>query len=433
MEKRKKYWRRLDNAALIFPAARRKGWFNRFRMSVTLKEDIDKEVLQSALDVTVKRFPLICSRLRRGFFWYYLEELDNAPRVILDGFQPLMVRPFDDVRKSAIRVLYYKNRIAVEFFHAVTDGAGGTVFVKSLLAEYLEQKYDIKVPSEHGVLTRNEVPCSDEFEDSFTANKGDVAFNRKEGQAFHIRGQREPDDFLHLTCATVKASDVLEKARELGVSATAYLSAVLIETLIPIQERQIPKKKKWLPVRVQIPVDLRRLFSSKTLRNFVMVINIGVNPRMGAYDFAEIAGLLSHQLALGATAKNMQAIYTTNVNSALVPIIKIVPLFLKNIIMRAMFDAIGESQATIGLSNLGAIKVPEEMEPFIEYFDFIIGPQAASPHNVAVCSFDNVMRINFVRNSVDPEVERGFYRNLVKHGIHVYIQSNLGLQEKSEE
>ena len=44
---RSKVWMPLDNAALIFPAIRRKNWNNVFRESVTLTETID---------------PVLCSR-----------------------------------------------------------------------------------------------------------------------------------------------------------------------------------------------------------------------------------------------------------------------------------------------------------------------------------------------------------------------------------
>lgn len=44
-------WVRLDNAAKIYPAARRKNWSNVFRQSVTLSDDVDMGVLKSALDV----------------------------------------------------------------------------------------------------------------------------------------------------------------------------------------------------------------------------------------------------------------------------------------------------------------------------------------------------------------------------------------------
>ena len=131
-------WMPLDNAAKIYPAAARKSWSNMFRLSATLTEAVDVEILQSALDVTVRRFPSIAARLRRGVFWYYLQQLAKAPQVMDEHSYPLTRMSRQEMRRCAFRVIVYKKRIAVEFFHSVTDGTGGMIFLKTLLAEYLQ-------------------------------------------------------------------------------------------------------------------------------------------------------------------------------------------------------------------------------------------------------------------------------------------------------
>lgn len=141
--KRKLKWLRLDNAAKIYPAAKRRNWSNLFRVSATLEEPIDADILQSALDVTVKRFPSMAVRLRQGMFWYCVEELAQAPHVMPDEYYPCTRMSFQEIKQCAFRVLYYKKRIAIEFFHALTDGNGGIIFLKTLLAEYLLQKYGV--------------------------------------------------------------------------------------------------------------------------------------------------------------------------------------------------------------------------------------------------------------------------------------------------
>lgn len=416
-------WSRLDNAALIFPASKRRGWHNVFRLSAELRDPVDRDIMQSALDVTVKRFPLISSRLRAGVFWYYLEHT-SAPEIIRDGPQPIMKRPFGAVRQCAIRVLYYKNRIAVEFFHAVTDGNGGLIFLKTLLAEYLTQKYGVEIPNTDGVADRLANPTADELVDSFADNAGAVGLKRSSEKVYHLTGVRERDGFLNLTCGTLPLDDLLSRCREHGVTLTAYLSAVMVMSVMTLQRRKVRSLDKRLPVRVQIPVDLRRLFPSTTMRNFVMVVNVGVDPRMGDYTFEEVLGIISRQLQLYVTPKNMQAIFTTNVNSEKTFIVKLVPLFIKNIVMKAVFNLVGESQACITMSNLGNIRLPEEMREYVKGFDFIISPQARAPHNCAVCSYGNDLRINFIRRSESPELEREFFRNLVRLGHHVLIESN---------
>ncbi len=418
-----KHWSRLDNAALIFPAAKRRGWHNVFRLSATLSEPVDVSAMQSALEVTVKRFPLIGSRLRAGAFWYYLEET-SAPEIKRDGCQPIMKQRFGEVRRCAIRVLYYKNRIAVEFFHAVTDGNGGLIFLKNLLAEYISVKYGESLPLECGITDRLASPTDEELEDSFSEYAGRVSAKRSADKAYRLTGVREKDGFLNLTLGIMSAKALTEHCRSLGVTVTCYLSSVMIMTLIGLQKRKVRDLDKRRPVRVQIPVNLRKLFPSETVRNFVMVVNVGVDPKMGDYSFEEILGIVKRQMELYITPKNMQAIFTTNVNSERFFIIKLVPLFIKNFVMKQVFDRVGESQGCITISNLGVIKMPREAEKYVKGFDFILGPQAKSPHNCAVCTYGDELRINFIRRSESPELEREFFRNLVRLGHHVTVQSN---------
>ncbi len=422
--KRNLRWMRLDNAAKIFPASRNRHWNNVFRLSVTLNEKVDVDTLQSALDVTVRRFPSIAVRLRRGMFWYYLEEVENAPTVRKDGPHPLERMPFDDIRKCAFRVLYYENRIAVEFFHALTDGNGGLIFIKSLAAEYIEQKYGRKVENTNGVWDRYEEPDEREFEDSFLKNEGDVSLKRDDEKAFRVTGTPEHDRYLHVTTGTLSVGDVSRMAKSYGASITAFIAAAMIASIIEIQAEREPKRKKRKPVYIQIPVNLRKLFDSKTIRNFVMVANVGVDPKMGEYTFDEIITAVKHKMGLDITKKNMQAAFTTNVRSEKNIFLKLVPLFLKNIVMKLVFNSVGEATACLSLSNLGGMQLPETMDEYIDRFDFIIGAQASAPYNCGVISYKDNLNITIVRNTVEPELERRFFTFLRKMGLHIKIESN---------
>ena len=225
-------WMRLDNAAKIYPAAKRRNWNNFFRLSVTLTEPIDTAVLRAALDVTVRRFPSIAVRLRRGAFWYYLEEIPKAPDIQPEKSCPLAHVPFGQVRQCAFRVLVYHDRMAVEFFHAVTDGTGGLIFLKTLTAEYLCQKYGISIPAEKGVLGRLEEPSPQELEDSFLRYAGNVKASRKEATAYHLSGTPERDGYNNLITMMLSADAVRACAKARGISVTELLCAVLIVLLV---------------------------------------------------------------------------------------------------------------------------------------------------------------------------------------------------------
>ena len=417
-------WMRLDNAALIFPAAQRKHWSNAFRLSFTFRDPVDPALLQQALDHVAPRFPSVCVRLRRSTFWYYLEEVDRPPAVREDSYQPLVSMGRTDIRRCAIRVLYYRSRMAVEFFHAVTDGTGGMVFAKTLAAEYVRLRYGADVPATHGVLDIRESPKPEEMEDSFQRNVGPVAAPRDDGNVYRYRGTLEPDRFLHVTLGTVDSEALHSRSHALGVTVTAYLTAVLLQSLLELQAENVPRRQRRKNVKIQIPVNLRKLYDSRTMRNFVAVANVGVDPRLGDYTLEELAKLVHHQMHLSITPKNMQAIFTPNVTSEQNPVLKIVPLFLKNVIMRAVFDTIGERVASMSLSNLGNVALPEEMAPFVERVEFVLGPQSTAPYNASVTSWQGKTFINIVRNTVEPRLEEIFFTKLVKLGCRVAVESN---------
>ena len=421
---RKLRWMRLDNAAKIYPAAKRRNWTNYFRLSATLTEEVDLNVLRAALDVTVRRFPSIAVRLRRGAFWYYLEEITKAPAIEEDKSYPLVHVPFDDVRKCAFRVLVYGSRIAVEFFHAVTDGTGGLIFLKTLVAEYLCQKYKINIPAENGVLGRLEDPDPEELEDSFLRYAGDITASRAEQTAYHMSGTPEPDGFLDLTTLMLPVDAVKAKAKEFGVSVTEFIAAVMMKAISDLQNEKVPRRMRRKPVKVLLPVNLRGLFPSRTLRNFASYVTPEIDPRLGDYSLAEICKIVHYRMGLENDARMMAAKIATNVASERSAVLRAMPLFIKNIAMKAVFDLVGECKSCLCLSNLGLVQLPDAMAPYVARMDFIIGVQAKAPHNCGVVSWDGTMYINMIRNIREPELESHFYRVLHTLGLPVKVESN---------
>ena len=193
-----KQWMRLDNAALIFPAIRRRRWANAFRVSATLTEAVDPALLQQAVADLMPRFPSMYVRLRTGVFWYYLEELTEPPRVREDYAYPLTLMQARELRSCCLRVMYFHERIAVEFFHSLTDGNGGLVYLKTLTARYLSLRYGVEIPPEEGVLDWREAPRPQELEDSFLRYSNGVTLNDHEPNALRLKGSYEPN-FLYLT------------------------------------------------------------------------------------------------------------------------------------------------------------------------------------------------------------------------------------------
>ncbi|MDE6788159.1 MAG: hypothetical protein K2J47_02400 [Ruminococcus sp.] len=378
-------WLKLDNAAKLYPAVKTKNWSNVFRLSITLNEKIDPNVLQSALNVTIRRFPSIAMKLCKGFFWYYLESAE-APKVIPDKPYPCSKMTPHDLRKCAFRVLYYEKRIAVEFFHSLTDGNGGLIFLKTLAAEYLAQKNNIEISFEKGVFDRTEKPLKSELEDSFLKYDGITSSPRDDVKAYQIHGTKELNDFRSIITGIVHLDDALKISKKYGVSLTTFLVSVMIYSIQQIQDKEIRSKKRQKPVKVLIPVNLRNYFKSDTLRNFVLCISPGIDANMGDYDFDEIIHIVHHQMKLQLTEKQMRAKITANVRTEKNKFLKILPLFVKNIGMKIAFSLVGEKTTSITMSNLGAVTIPDAMADYVKRFDFTLGVQYTGSNNCGILS-----------------------------------------------
>lgn len=423
-------WMTLDNAAKIFPAARRRNWSNVFRLSATLNEEIDKDTLKTALDVTVRRFPSIAVRVRPGFFWYYLEEIPCAPEIMDEKPFPLSKMAFDDIRKCAFRVIAYDKRIAVEFFHALTDGNGGLVFLKTLVSEYLYQKYGEKVPCGDGILDRLEEPPKEELEDSFLKYAGPHPASRSDTNAYKITGNTDKDGFKTNTTFILDAKTIAECAKTRGVTVTAFMVSVLMKAVCRIQEKRVKNKKRYKPVKVLIPVNLRKMFPSKTLRNFILYAIPGIDMRLGEYDFDEICKLVHHQMKYMITPKNMASMMAANVNSEKPLILRIAPLFLKNFVMKMVFNAVGERKACFSFSNLGVVNTPEEFSRYVNRLDFVLGVQSYAPYNTSAITYNGKLNFNIIRNIAEPVLEHEIYEVLKELDIMPTVQSNYRIKEK---
>lgn len=417
-----KNWYRLDTAALIFPAITRRNWCNVFRVSATLSEPVDPDVLQQAADDLRPRFPSFYVTLHRGVFWYYLEESRYRVTVREDYAYPLTFMSSRELRQNCLRILYYKNRIAVEFFHSLTDGRGGSVFLCNLVARYLALRYGIVVPPDGTIRDLSESPPPEELEDSFWRYAAEVAAGRREAYSYRLHGTRAAHGFKHLTTGIVDTQALLDAARRYGVSITALLAAVMTQSVMQMQALERPRRRQR-PVKMTIPVDLRRMFDSRTLRNFSLVLNVGADPRYGDYSLEELCRTIYHQLCAGATPQVMAGMIAANVQPQQMTVLRLAPVFIKNVVMDLIYRD-SERCGSLNISNLSVLTLPEVMRPHVERMEFIIGPQRTYPNNCSVLSYGGKTYINMIRSIRESELERRFFSGLVELGIAVDIESN---------
>ncbi len=417
-------WFRLDNAAKIYPASHNRYWSNLFRLSATLYEEVDLKILEEAIKNTIPRFPSMAARLSEGVFWYYLRPVSEPPAIMAEYSYPLAYMTKKEMKTCAFRVIVYRNRIALELFHSLTDGTGGLIFLKSLVAEYLELKHKIEIPCTHGILSRKEQPRHYETEDSFLKNAAPIKETRKDTDAWKIDGTPEEDGFLNITNFQMSSELIHDMARQKKVSVNTFLTAVLMKAILNLQFDLIQNPKKYKPVKVLIPINLRPIFSSRTLRNFALYTIPEIDPRLGDYSLDEIINIVHHKVGTYATKKNMSKMIETNVADERTWVLRIIPLFIKNFVMKMVFNSVGEKKSCLSFSNLGEIRVPDEMKQYIDRIDFILGPQAQAPYNCSAYSYRGILNVTFSRDIKEARLENYFFRELQRLGVEVTVQSN---------
>ena len=129
--KQKKEWYRLDNAGKLYPSITSTRVSTVFRLSATLYNNIDSKVLQIALNNIIEYFPYFKVNLKRGLFWYYFEHTEKYPKVQKETYYPCMFMFYKNKNSFPFRVLYYNNRISVEFSHSII--CVGAIILKAYL------------------------------------------------------------------------------------------------------------------------------------------------------------------------------------------------------------------------------------------------------------------------------------------------------------
>jgi NRPS condensation-like uncharacterized protein len=394
-----------------------------YRLSVVLKETVNPEVLQQAVDMVLPRFPTYKAAIRRGFFWRYLEPNNRpGPFVRPDIQNPCMPMPFKANNRYLLRIYYHECRISLEVHHSLGDGTGGMYLLQTITAQYL-RLLGHSISNGGFVMDIQESPDPEELEDAYMRySNAKVCPPRPAEKTYRVEGTKEPFYTLNIIDGIMSVQAVMKVAREYHVTITEYLNSVLLYALLQKQDAAHPLH--YYPVKIAMPVNLRRFFPSKTLRNFITMIYPSIDPRLGDYTFPEITEQVHHFMQYVINEKFLRGDITTNAATQRNTAIRVVPLFLKDLVVRTFYARVQDKNSSAGLTNMGALKVPPDMAPYLERFDIYMGQPFSSRTNCAIVSFQDTLTINFASSIQESDVERYFFQKLVQDGIHVTIESN---------
>ncbi len=445
---RKKTWVKLDNASKIFLATYNKIDTKVFRISTVLEEQIDADLLQEALNATFQHFNLYHSIIRRGVFWYYLEDSDLQPKVEKVYQSPC--RPIYKIGEKNLlfRVTYLENRIHLEVFHALSDGTGAMWFLEMLLYQYLKRRYpEAFIEQIQGHLGKGSL--KQQMDDSFThyfGYEGHKTFgrssrhtfdnlgqmvtdgakikdeNHKKNKVYHVRGLRTPDKRMRCIEALMPAKSVLALAKQEKTTLTVYLTALFMLAVF----RDAPRSRRPQDIAVSIPINLRQYFKSASARNFFATMRV-------QHTFYPQDIVLEDEVILSRICRDLEGQFEKALSKETLEakvqalrayednlFIRMTPRLIKDSILK-FINHIRNRELTIAISNLGLIRFGEDVDTFVKGLS--VETSAIRPQFCAV-SHGNVLSICFTSPFIETEIQKNMIRMLTHQGIEVTVSAN---------
>ena len=412
-------WDRLDNTAHLFPVIAGENMSNVYRISVTLTELVQPDILQQALNIVLPKMDGFNLRLRMGVFWYYFEENGkSAPKVREESNFPCRYIQQNQNHSYMFRVTYYKYRINLEVFHVLTDGMGGINFLKELTYQYLRLAHP-ELKEKVGDSLNSGTSLN--REDSFLKNyKKSSAKGYQTKKAYLLKGEHLGPGEFGVMHGYMQIPQLKEVCHRYGCSINEYLVSVYIWSVYTECMKGMPSAS---PIRVAVPVNLRPYFNSITTKNFFVMVSAEFHPTKEVYTFAEVLAIVRDNLRSQINREHLEKLFSYNVSNEKLLAARAVPLFLKNIAMKLVYTKSALANTTT-ITNIGNIGVDEEYRPYVEMFHAFLAMSKGQHLKGTICSYGSMLVFSFSFDLKDVSVQRGFFRKIAADGIEVELDTN---------
>ena len=391
-----------------------------------MREPVRYSAVREAVEITSKRFPYFSVSLGSGIFWHFLEFNDQPPRIQAEEEIPCTAFAVNRKNEPLYRVIINGKRISVEFTHILTDGGGAIEYLKSLLFTYLTLT-GMHITSPGDIILPGTPVSEEEYEDGYIKFFQKLPPPPKLIKAWHLPFMLNERPRLRVLTAEVGVDEILEISRKHNVSVTEYFVSVYFLALqkIFMTGKSKGKNDKRKVLRIEIPVNMRKKFPTRTMRNFSLFVLPEIDVRLGAYTFEEILRSVHHQLQISTDIKQISRFLSSNVSYEKKLIIRVMPLFIKKMVTAAIYRKLASKRWTGMVTNLGQVTLPGDMDKMVDFIDLIPTP----PNNkvksgCAMVSYKGRLRITFCNITKSHEVEQYIFRHLSDAGIHVRILNN---------
>ena len=437
-------WRKLDNSAKIFPLSAGKKYSTVFRLSAVMKEKVNPSLLEKAVNITLEKYSSFKVKMKYGFFWYYLEENNKVPIIEEENNYPCKYIEPSKNNDYLFKVTYFDTKINIDIFHALTDGGSGTVFFREIIYTYLELLHPTAFNRNERLTRKIDYNTEDSYLKNYIKNSKGNSSSKK---AYILKGKKIKLGAISAIHEIIDMSDLKKECEKYNATVTQYLTAVLIYS---IYEANYKKNKSKKPIKVCIPVNLKKYFPSKTMSNFFSYITLEANMKSLIQNseekkeqkksnkdeinflFENIIEFVKNDFKQKLTEEEIIKTMSANVKLGTNLFIKVIPLELKKAIVRLSYLEI-RKYTTITFSNIGRIGIIGKYKDYIDEFLMLIAPEPVEKIKCSGCTFENKMSFTFTSILNDNNIEKTFYNFLKNRGIKVKVESNGVLNDISKE
>ena len=417
-ERKELMWRKLDNSAKIFPLSSSKKYSSVFRISAVMKEKISPRLLEKAVNRALEKYEFFKVRLKQGFFWYYFEY--NDKKIVIEEEKDYPCKYIDPATNNdyLFKVTYFDSKINIDIFHSLTDGNSGIQFFKEIVYQYIEIAHSNDFKNSLRTSRKIDVNVEDSYLKNYNKKAKSNDINKK---AYLLKGKKIPFEAIRATHEIINLTELKEQTKIKNVTMTQYLTAVLIQA---IYRGNMKKQKNNRPIKICVPVDLKKYFKSKTLSNFFSYITVSADvDEINLDNLDDVLKLVKNDFEELLKPEKISRTMSLNVKLGNNFFIKIIPLFLKQIFVRLSYLEI-RKYTTTTFSNIGRIGIIAEYQKYIDQFLFLIAPERIEKIKFSTCSFEDKMFFTFTSVLRDINIEDEFEKILREHGIKVKRESN---------